>query len=182
MGQKFPCMTPAHRTFIEAQKIFFVASAARESRVNVSPKSTDELRILDEKTAVYRDLTGSGNETAAHAAAGGGVTFMFCAFDGPPNIVRLYGHARVYRHSTPQYEALHAEHFSMAPERIGARQIIVLDVELVQASCGYAVPKFAYVEERPILDKWASDRGPVRLSLYRRKENAKSIDGLPAPR
>jgi predicted pyridoxine 5'-phosphate oxidase superfamily flavin-nucleotide-binding protein len=174
-------MSPDHRAFIEAQKIFFVASAAGDSRVNVSPKSTDELRIVDEKTALYRDLTGSGNETAAHAAAGGGVTFMFCAFDGPPNIVRLYGHARIYRHSTSQYDALHAKHFA-GPERIGSRQIIVLDVELVQASCGYAVPQFDYVAERPILDKWARDRGPLRLSLYRKKENAQSIDGLPAPR
>jgi predicted pyridoxine 5'-phosphate oxidase superfamily flavin-nucleotide-binding protein len=178
MATKFARIEPQHRTFIAAQKIFFTASAAATSRVNVSPKSTDELRVLDDHTVVYRDLTGSGNETAAHLRANDRFTLMFCSFEGPATILRLYGHARVVRRGSEEYAALLAAHFADT-ERPGARQMVRLDVDLVQTSCGYGVPLFDYAGERAVLEKWALTKGEDGLAEYRREKNVVSIDGLP---
>lgn len=176
MGKLFDSIQDTHRAFIEKQKIFFVASAAQTGRVNVSPKGLDTLRVLDEHTVAYLDLTGSGNETAAHLQQTPRLTLMFCAFEGNPVILRLYGQGTVHRLGTEAYNAL-AHRFPVLP---GARQIIVLHVETVQTSCGFAVPVFQYEEDRPKLIEWAVNKGEAGLATYYAEKNTKSIDGFPA--
>jgi hypothetical protein len=178
MGKQFSAMDPAHREFIERQHIFFNASAAAEGRINLSPRDVASLRVLDANTVVYLDLTGSGNETAAHLIADGRLTLMFCAFEGAPLILRLYGHGRVVpRHST-EYDALLASHYNNI-EPPGARQIIHLTVDSVQTSCGMNVPFYEYVGERDQLLRWAAVKGEAALDEYRLQKNTRSIDGLP---
>jgi hypothetical protein len=178
MAQKFTAIEPKHRQFIERQHVFFVASAAEGARVNVSPKGLDALRILDPNRIVYLDRTGSGNETAAHMLADGRLTVMFCAFEGPPLILRLYGRGRVVRRGGDEYGQLLAVQFG-GEEPIGARQMVLLDIDLVQTSCGYGVPNYAYRGERPSLDNWAASKGEAGLDVYRHEKNELSIDGLP---
>jgi predicted pyridoxine 5'-phosphate oxidase superfamily flavin-nucleotide-binding protein len=178
MGKQFASMTPAHRDFIARQRIFFAASATPTSRVNVSPRPTDALRVLDERTVVFLDLTGSGSETAAHLRADGRITLMFCALDEPPNILRLYGRGASFPRNTSDYAALLASAYGNQ-ELLGARQIVRIDIDLVQTSCGYGVPLFEYVGERDTLLRWAENKGDAGLEEYRRQKNARSIDGLP---
>ncbi|HEX6496814.1 MAG TPA: pyridoxamine 5'-phosphate oxidase family protein [Acidobacteriaceae bacterium] len=178
MAKQFASMTPAHREFIARQQIFFTASATAASRVNVSPRPTDALRVLDERTVAYLDLTGSGSETAAHLRADGRITLMFCAFDEPPSILRLYGQGTSLIRHTSDYSALLASAFDNQ-EPPGARQIVRIDIDLVQTSCGYGVPLFDYVGERATLRRWAEHKGEAGLDEYRREKNASSIDGLP---
>ncbi len=178
MGKLFASIESKHREFILRQRLFFVASAAEGARVNVSPKSVEALRLLDERSAVYLDRTGSGNETAAHLRADGRLTFMFCAFEGAPMILRLYGRGRVLARRSPAYDLLlRAEYGGQEPP--GARQIVRLDVESVQTSCGFAVPLFDYVGERDTLDRWARAKGEEGVEAYQREKNIRSIDGLP---
>ncbi len=178
MAEQFPALTQAHRDFIAKQHIFFTASAAPQGRVNLSPKGLGGFRVLDENTVCYLDLTGSGNETAAHNKADGRLTIMFCAFEGPPLILRLYGRSRIIRRGTPDYARLLQDKFDNE-ETIGARQIVALDIELVQTSCGYGVPHYEYQKERPALINWAENKGEDGLEDYRRQKNVRSIDGLP---
>jgi hypothetical protein len=178
MGKQFASMTPAHRDFIARQRIFFTASAAATSRVNVSPRPTDALRVLDERTVVFLDLTGSGSETAAHLRADGRITLMFCALDEPPNILRLYGRGTSLPRNTSDYAALLASVYGNQ-EPLGARQIVRIDIDLVQTSCGYGVPLFEYSGERDTLRRWAEQKGEAGLQEYWRQKNARSLDGLP---
>jgi Pyridoxamine 5'-phosphate oxidase len=178
MGKQFPSMTPAHRDFIARQRIFFAASATATSRVNVSPRPTDVLRVLDEHAVAFLDLTGSGSETAAHLRADGRITLMFCALDEPPNILRLYGRGISLPRGSGDYAVLLASAFA-GEELLGARQIVRIDVDLVQTSCGYGVPLFEYVGERDTLQRWAERKGDTGLAEYRRLKNARSLDGLP---
>jgi Pyridoxamine 5'-phosphate oxidase len=178
MAKQFPRIEPAHRDFILRQRVFFIASAAAGARVNVSPRGVDALRVLGENEVVYLDRTGSGNETAAHLRADGRLTLMFCAFEGPPMILRLYGRGRSLRRDSPAYASLLALAFDSV-ELPGARQIVMLDVELVQTSCGFGVPLFEYAGERPTLTRWAEAKGEAGLAAYRREKNLRSIDGLP---
>jgi len=178
MAKQFSRIQDVHRNFIGRQRIFFTASAAEGTRVNVSPRSTDALRLLDASTAIYLDRTGSGNETAAHLLADGRLTIMFCAFEGPPVILRLYGKGCMIRRNSPEYLDLLDTHYD-GNEPLGARQIIRLDIDLVQTSCGYAVPLFDYRNERPNLDRWAQAKGETGLDAYRREKNLTSMDGLP---
>lgn len=178
MAKQFPHIEPAHRDFIERQKIFFAASAAADGRVNVSPRETGALRVLDANRIAYLDLTGSGSETAAHLRAMGRLTLMFCAFEGPPLILRLYGQGKSLRRGSPDYAALLAAEYGNE-EPAGARQIVLLDIDLVQTSCGFGVPLFDYAGERPTLRRWAEAKGEEGLEAYRREKNAHSIDGLP---
>jgi hypothetical protein len=178
MARVIECITPELAAFIEAQPVFFVASAplAGEGHVNLSPKGLDCLRVLAPDRVAYLDLTGSGNETAAHLAENGRITFMFCAFAGPPRILRLYGVGTVVLPESPRWAEL-AERFPAYP---GARQIVVAEIRRVQTSCGYAVPRMDYVRQRDTLLRWADAKAEA-LPAYRREKNARSIDGLPAP-
>ena len=179
MGKVVEQITDELRVFIERQPLFFVASAplAAEGHVNLSPKGLDSLRVLGPRRVAYLDLTGSGNETAAHLAENGRITLMFCAFQGPPNIVRLYGAGRVVLPGDAEWDVLRPRF----PEHPGARQIIVVEVERVQTSCGFAVPRMEMVGERDTLHRWARNKGVAKLAEYRQEKNARSIDGLPAP-
>lgn len=158
--------------------MFFVASAplSGTGHVNVSPKGLDCLRILSPSSVAYLDLTGSGNETAAHVCENSRITFMFCAFTGSPRIVRLYGVGQVVLPETPQWADLIGR-FRVYP---GVRQIITAEVSRVQTSCGFGVPLMEYVQQRDTLLRWAETKG-AHLPLYRQEKNATSIDGLPAP-
>ena len=178
MAEVHPDIDASCRRFIARQRIFFAASAAPGARVNFSPRGTDALAILDERTVAFLDKTGSGNETAAHLKADGRLTLMFCAFEGPPNILRLYGRGEVLRRGSQAYVDLLAGAFAGA-EPLGARQIVRLHVDRVQTSCGYGAPLFEYRGERPSLDNWARAKGEDGLEAYRREKNAVSIDGLP---
>lgn len=178
MAQKYAAMEPAHQEFIRKQQIFFVASATAESRVNVSPKDVPSLRILDAQRVAYLDQTGSGNETAAHLRADGRLTLMFCALEGAPQILRLYGKGIVLARQGPEYAEMLAGAFGGA-EPPGARQIVVLDVDLVQTSCGYGVPSFDFAGERATLRRWAEAKGEEGIEEYWRAKNVASIDGLP---
>lgn len=178
MAQFYTAIQPEHRTFIEAQHLFFTASADATGPVNLSPKGMDSLRVLDANTVAYLDLTGSGNETAAHLLADGRLTLMFCAFQGPPLILRLYGRGRVVSRADVEYRALLDGVFE-GDEPPGARQIIVLAVETVQTSCGYAVPAYAYKGDRPGLIHWAEKKGEQGLRDYRAAKNRTSLAGLP---
>ncbi len=178
MAKQFPSIDSSHRNFILKQHVFFVASAASGTRVNVSPRSTDSFRLLGANAVAYLDRTGSGNETAAHIRANGRITVMFCAFEGAPKILRLYGHGTVYRRRSRSYAQLLAEQFAdTAPP--GTRQMVTLDVDLVQTSCGYGVPLLDYRAERATLDRWAENKGQAGIEAYWREKNTRSIDGLP---
>src|SRR5271166_4573235 len=143
MAKQLPSIDASCRDFISRQRIFFAASAAPNARVNVSPRGTDAFAILDERTVAYLDRTGSGAETAAHLKADGRLTLMFCAFEGPPNILRLYGRGEVLRRGSERYRELLSGAFGNN-EPAGARQIVLLHVDRVQTSCGYGVPLFDY--------------------------------------
>jgi hypothetical protein len=178
MAKQLPALTPVLREFIQRQKIFFVASAAPGARVNLSPKGNECLAVLSDNAVAYLDRTGSGNETAAHTKADGPLTFMFCAFEGPPVILRLYGQGTVLRRNGAEFRALLDQHFG-GQSVPGCRQAIRLDFDLVQTSCGYAVPLMDYVEDRRILDDWADQKTEAELQAYWRLKNQQSLDGLP---
>lgn len=161
--------------FIREQKIFFTATAPADGRINLSPKGMDTFRCLDPKTVAYLDLTGSGNETAAHLLENGRMTIMFCSFSEKPLILRLYGRGRVVRPRDAEWEALH-EHFTPA---LGERQIVVLQVESGQTSCGFAVPVYELKQERPMLTEWCEKKGEQGIRSYWLEKNQTSIDGLP---
>jgi hypothetical protein len=165
------------KRFIGEQKMFFTASAplSSEGRVNLSPKGIDTFRVLDENTVCYLDLTGSGNETAAHVAENGRLTIMFCSFAGAPLILRLYGTGEVVSSNSEKWNDL-AAHFDVFP---GIRQIIVLRVESLQTSCGYGVPLYEFAGDRNQLIKWAEKKGKDGIGSYWREKNQTSIDGLP---
>ncbi|MCW3055151.1 MAG: pyridoxamine 5-phosphate oxidase-related FMN-binding protein [Chthonomonadales bacterium] len=175
MAKFYPELNTTIQQFISEQHMFFTATAAAEGRINLSPKGMDTFRCLDEHTLAYLDLTGSGNETAAHLKADGRMTIMFCAFNGKPLILRLYGRGEVVPLSSEAGQKMHS-HF---PSVTGERQIIVLHIESVQTSCGFAIPVYEFKEERDLLVKWAENQGDEGLKEYRRAKNQNSIDGLP---
>ncbi len=178
MAKDYPALTGHLADFIARQHIFFVASAAPGSRVNISPRSTDMFRVLGDNAACYLDRTGSGNETSAHLLADGRMTVMFCAVEGSPLILRLYGRGRVIARSSPEYAELLASQFG-GEEPLGARQIIRIDFDLVKTSCGYGVPLMDYQGERDTMDRWAEAKGPDGIVAYRQDKNLVSMDGLP---
>jgi len=175
MGKRHAAIGDEHRAFIEAQKIFFVGTADCDGRVNVSPKGMDTLRVLDAHRVVWLNLTGSGNETAAHLLGNDRMTVMFCAFEGKPLILRLYGHARALHPRDPDW----AELAALFPPLPGARQVMELKVDMVQSSCGFGVPLFDYVGERDELTRWAEKKGPTGIHDYWEQKNAVNIDGKP---
>ena len=184
MAKVYECIDAKLASFIEAQPLFFVGTAplAGDGLVNVSPKGTrGTFKVLDAHTFAYLDLTGSGVETVAHLRENGRICVMFCAFDGGPNIVRLHGTGRIVFREDPDFEdAIAAFGEAGATRRPQARAVILVDVARVSDSCGYAVPKMAFAEERDVLDSWSRTRGPDKLVEYRAAKNATSLDGLPA--
>lgn len=177
MATDHPSLDAKLKAFIARQHIFFTATAAAGTRINISPRPTDCLRVIGDNAAIYLDKTGSGMETAAHTLHDGRITFMFCAFGKPPMILRLYGRGRAIPRGSDEYAALLAEHFS-GEEVPGARQIIRNDFDLVKTSCGYGVPFFDYQGERDTLDRWADAKGPEGIVEYRARKNVVSMDGL----
>jgi hypothetical protein len=165
--------------FIRKQHMFFVGSAplGGEGHVNLSPKGTDSFRVLSPNRVAYADLTGSGNETSAHLLENGRITFMFCAFEGAPNIARLFGTGYTVLRGAPEWDEL-SRHFTIYPS---TRQIIVADISMAQTSCGFGVPYYEYKGERDQHFKWADHLGEEKLAEYQEAKNFCSLDGLPAP-
>jgi len=174
MGKKLDSITPELKEFIESQKLFFVGTAAHDGRVNVSPKGTDSFRVIDDNKIVWLNLTGSGNETAAHLLMNSRMTIMFCAFEGKPMILRLYGEAKIYHKRDSGFQ----DYSNLFPENVGARQIIEVNVDLVQTSCGFAVPFMDFKEERTTLNTWAEKQGEENIKAYWKNKNTVSIDGF----
>ena len=174
MARFYAALEDKHCRFIAAQKLFFTATAQNVGRINLSPKGMDSLRVIDAHCVAYLDLTGSGNETAAHLKHNGRMTMMFCSFDVDPLILRLYGRGRAIRRQDAGWAAWR-QHFESLPAE---RQIIVLDIDSVQTSCGYGVPQYDYRGEREVLMRWAEKKGTLGLLAYWREKNQTSIDGL----
>jgi pyridoxamine 5'-phosphate oxidase-like protein len=166
-----------HKAFIEQQKMFFVSTAPLSAggHINLSPKGMDSFRVLSPTRVAYMDIVGSGNETSAHTLENGRITIMFCAFDGPPNILRLYGKGYTILPSSPEWNEL-SRHFRL---HLATRQIIVADIHRLQTSCGYSVPLYDYAGERDHADKWAENKGADGLERYKKDKNRVSMDGLP---
>ena len=175
MGQKFTELNKLHIQFIEQQQMFFVATAASQGRVNLSPKGLDSFRIYSPNQVAWLSVTGSGNETAAHLLENPRMTIMFCAFVGKPVILRLYGEAKAYYPRDKQWQT-YAQHFEILS---GTRQIFVMNVDLVQTSCGMAVPLFECTGQRTELVEWAENQGESGIEEYWRKKNQLSIDDMP---
>ena len=161
-------------SFIEQQKIYFVATATDKSRINLSPKGMDSLKVLTKNRVIWLNVTGSGNETAAHIQINPRMTIMFAAFDGNPLILRLYGNAKVIHPRDEQWSNLYSK-FNPLP---GARQIFDVKIDMVQRSCGMAVPNYDYVSERGLLNEWASFKGDEGVEKYWADKNQHSIDGI----
>ena len=179
MGKVHDGITGRVRAFVERQPVFFVATAPSGDggHVNVSPKGlADTFAIVDEHTVAYLDLTASGAETIAHLRQNGRITVMFCSFEAKPNVVRLYGRGRV----VGLYDEDYAAWAGRFPDNPAARAVIVVDVERVSDSCGYALPLMSLEDERDLLTPNMERRGADGVVAYRRTKNRTSIDGLPA--
>ncbi len=175
MGKRSTVINESHQDFIVRQKIFFVGTAAADGRVNVSPKGMDSLRVLSPSRVVWLNVTGSGNETAAHLLELNRITLMFCAFEGEPVILRLYGQAQVIHPRDAQWSTL----IDLFPQLPGARQLIDVTVDMVQTSCGMAVPFMDFVAERSALNIWAEKKGQDSIEKYWQEKNQVSLDGKP---
>jgi hypothetical protein len=177
MGKIYDGITPELADWLGQQQMFFVASAplAADGLVNCSPKGMDTFRILGPREVAYLDLTGSGIETVAHLRENGRIVLMFCAFAGPPQIVRLHGTGEVIAPGSPDYPKLQA----LFPDYLSVRAIVRVRLTRIGDSCGYAVPRYDYAGQRDTLVRWAESRGADGLMSYRREKNAQSLDGLP---
>jgi hypothetical protein len=175
MGKRYPDLQPDQIAFIGEQHLYFVGTAAPGSRVNLSPKGMDSLRILSPTRIIWLNLTGSGNETAAHLALDPRTTLMWCSFTTRPLILRAYGTGRAVHRGDADWAGLAAQ----LPDQPGARQIVEVSIDLVQSSCGFAVPFMDFREDRPVLKDWAEGKGPEGLRTYWDERNRQTIDGLP---
>jgi hypothetical protein len=175
MAKFYDQLTDELTEFIRNQKVFFTATAPHSGRISLSPKGMDTFRCLNTKNVGYLDLTGSGNETSAHILENGRMTIMFCSFTEKPLILRLYGTGRVILPSSPEWSAYRP----LFPDIPGVRQIILLQIESLQTSCGYGVPVADSLTHRPTLQQWAERKGRVGIEEYQQKNNTRSIDGLP---
>jgi hypothetical protein len=178
MSQNHQNITPEISNWIREQSMFFVATAPQsvDGHINVSPKGGDSFRVLGPLEAVYHDFTGSGAETAAHVRENGRIVVMFCAFQGPPKIVRIHGHATLITGKESRY----AEFVELFPANPGTRAFVHIQVDRVSDSCGYSVPLYEFQSQRETLDRWARAKKPEGLRAYRAAKNSQSIDGLPA--
>ncbi|WP_296634103.1 pyridoxamine 5'-phosphate oxidase family protein [Polaribacter sp.] len=161
--------------FIEAQKIFFVTTSPNKGRINLSPKGMDSFRVINENKVAWLNVTGSGNETAAHLIENKRITLMFCAFEGAPNILRLYGKGKEIKEGDASWIDL----IKLFPATPGTRQIFDITIESAQTSCGMSIPYFDYKGEREDLNNWASKKGKEGIKQYWSDKNQNSIDGLP---
>ncbi len=175
MGKRYEVLTDKLIEFIKVQKIFFVGKATNNSRVNVSPKGMDSLRVIDNKRVAWLNVTGSGNETSAHVQQNSRITIMFCALHGPPLILRLYGSAKVIHKNDTEWKKL----FALFKPLPGARQIFDLSIELVQTSCGMGVPYYEYSGDRELLNDWAQKRDDESMKQYWLEKNQLSINDIP---
>ena len=174
MAEQFDDLNPELQAWIAAQHVYFVATAAADGRINLSPKGQDSLRVIDANTLLWLNLTGSGNETAAHLGVNNRMTLMWCAFEGPPRILRVYGSAQVIHPRDPGWNAC----VDLLPAPLGARQYFRVHIDMVQTSCGYAVPLMEFKEERRALTLWSEKRGEDGIREYWQEKNATSLDGL----
>ncbi|MBO3700682.1 pyridoxamine 5'-phosphate oxidase family protein [Roseivirga sp. E12] len=175
MAKFYDHLEPQLIEFIEAQKMFFTGTAAQDGRVNVSPKGSDSLRVLSPNKIAWLNLTGSGNETAAHLKLANRITLMFCAFEGKPLILRVYGSAKTIHQQDTEWGE-YIDQFDSLP---GARNIFIVEIESVQTSCGFAVPYMDYKEDREILNDWVVKKSEAELKDYWTNKNVESIDGYP---
>ena len=178
MGKQFQEIGPALAEWVREQHLFFVSTAplSGDGLVNCSPKGMDTFRILGPRKVGYLDLTGSGVETAAHLRENGRILFMFCAFDGAPRIVRFHGKGSYHAAGSAPYRQVRP----LFPAYPGIRGIVVADLHRIGESCGFAIPRYRFVEERDTLLRWAEKKGPAGVQAYQREKNAASLDGLPA--
>ena len=175
MGKQYDTLQEPHIAFVKEQHMFFVGSAAPTGKVNISPKGMDSLRVLSPTRIIWRNLTGSGNETAGHLKLANRMTLMWCSFTTKPLILRAYGTAQTIHVDDDGFAELNA-HF---PEALGARQIYDMQIEMTQSSCGYAVPFFDHVADRDVLTKWADDKGTDGVREYWSDRNGATLDGFP---
>ncbi len=177
MGEKYTSIPEKQLAFIAQQKMYFVGTATVDSRVNISPKGMDSLVVLNENRVLWLNVTGSGNESAAHLQDNDRMTIMFCSFEKVPLILRLYGKARMILTSDDNWD----EYYSHFKPLAGARQIFDVSVDLVHTSCGYGVPLYDFVGERPTLNTWAEKKGKQGIKDYWQDKNSISLDGAPIP-
>ncbi|APZ45727.1 pyridoxamine 5'-phosphate oxidase [Polaribacter reichenbachii] len=175
MSKFYTKITSRLQKFIEAQKIFFVATAPNSGRINLSPKGMDSFRVMSENRVLWLNVTGSGNETAAHLLENERITIMFCSFDKAPNILRLYGKGKEIKEGDENWNDL----IQIFPEIPGTRQIFDITVDSAQTSCGMSIPFFDYKGERNDLNDWAAEQGKEGIANYWENKNQTSIDGLP---
>ena len=177
MAQVLTELSPKDYDWIHAQKMFFVATAPLDGQghINCSPKGGPCFKLLNDQTFIYIDYTGSGTETAAHLLENERICIMFCAFEGPPKIMRFHGHGEVLTPDHPDF----AGYVTQLAPNPGTRALIRVHIQRIASSCGFSVPFYDYVADRDTLDKWAENRGPDGLTAYRQEKNAQSIDGLP---
>lgn len=173
MGKRLDHITPQLQEFISEQKVFFVGTAMEKGTINVSPKGLDTLRVLNENEIVWMNLTGSGNETATHLLHSNRMTIMFCAFEGKPLILRLYGTAKSFNETQTEFH----QYSMLFPEIPGSRQIIKMKVDLVQTSCGFGVPLMDFKAEREVLTDFAMTKGEDGIRQYWKDKNTVSLDG-----
>ena len=175
MSKFYTSITKRVLQFIEKQKVFFVATAPEIGRINVSPKGMDSFRVINENRVLWLNVTGSGNETAAHLLENNRITIMFCSFEGAPNILRLYGKGKEIKETDQNWN----EVVSLFPKTPGTRQVFDITIESAQTSCGMSIPFFDYKGEREELNDWASEKGKDGIKDYWEAKNQTSIDGLP---
>jgi hypothetical protein len=184
MGKTYERIDGRLRTFIEAQPLFFTATAplSEQGTVNLSPKGlAGSFAVLDERTVAYLDFAGSTAETIAHLRENGRITLMWCAFQGPPNIVRVHGRGEPVFRDDPRFKELLGHFATIDPASHGLRAIIVVTAELIRDSCGYAVPYMSYDEDRDLHGRRFAREDDASLSAYFTKKEhiATSLDGLP---
>jgi hypothetical protein len=175
MAHQFPGLDETLIKFIAAQHVFFCGTAAADGRVNISPKGMDSLRVLGSNRILWRNLTGSGNETAGHLAQVNRMTLMWCSFSAKPMILRAFGTARTLHPRDAGFADLNSEF----PQAEAVRQIYDMSVDLVQTSCGYAVPFMEFAGEREVLSTWAANKGPDGIAAFWETRNQHTIDGAP---
>ncbi|MGJ8759033.1 pyridoxamine 5'-phosphate oxidase family protein [Polaribacter sp. HaHaR_3_91] len=176
MSKFYTKITSRLQKFIEVQKIFFVATAPNNGRINLSPKGMDSFRVINENRVLWLNVTGSGNETAAHLLENDRITIMFCAFEGAPNILRLYGKGKEIKEGDASWNDL----ITLFPETPGTRQIFDISIASAQTSCGMSIPFYDYKGERNELNDWATEQGKEGIKKYWEDKNQTSIDGLPS--